>query len=242
MSFSYTWQRCGVTCVDVATGPYYIVQSADVDEQLQVAVTATSIDGSNTATSLPVVAGPGVPTGADPSLSDDPPQEGVTITAIGNWTTSQPPLATTYQWSRCAAVCTPIPGATNASYIPAASDVGLRLLCHLAATDSIGDSVSANTEYSGYVRAAVPTVSVAPTVVQTTAGMLDIAAGTWISSIAYYVSSVTWERCDGAGSSCASVATGHSRYLGPDDVGSTYRALVTVSNASGSATPIETAP
>ena len=52
-----------------------------------------------------------------------------------------------------------------------------------------------------------------------------------------------WQRCDGAGASCADVggATGMSFKPAASDVGSTFRVRVTASNASGAAAPLASA-
>ena len=53
-SYAYQWQRCsGGTCTPIgATGTTYVLQSADVGDTIDVAVTATNASGSGTATSL----------------------------------------------------------------------------------------------------------------------------------------------------------------------------------------------
>jgi hypothetical protein len=52
--FTYQWKRDGVDIVG-ATSSSYVVQAADVGEDITVTVTATNSEGSASATSDPVV-------------------------------------------------------------------------------------------------------------------------------------------------------------------------------------------
>ena len=53
-----------------------------------------------------------------------------------------------------------------------------------------------------------------------------------------------WQRCDASGNNCVDIpgATGSTYTLGPDDVGSTVRVLVTAVNEAGSSNPAASAP
>jgi hypothetical protein len=58
ISYAYQWLRCdvsGTTCRPIAgaTGPSYILTTADLNGSLEVEVTATNSGGSHAATSLP---------------------------------------------------------------------------------------------------------------------------------------------------------------------------------------------
>lgn len=47
-----------------------------------------------------------------------------------------------FAWLRCAATCTPIPGATSAAYVPTAADVGQRLALLVTASNAAGTDES----------------------------------------------------------------------------------------------------
>ena len=72
-------------------------------------------------------------------------EEGATLTAAeGTWTGSAP-LAYAYAWQRCDALggaCTGIGGATQQTYVPAATDVGSTLRVVVTATDPLGSTAS----------------------------------------------------------------------------------------------------
>jgi hypothetical protein len=81
------------------------------------------------------------------------PTEGVAVTTSnGSWSGSP---AFAYSWQRCDAAganCVPIGGATGASYMPTAADVGQRLLSRVTATQ--GQSASADSQPSAVVEPA----------------------------------------------------------------------------------------
>src|SRR5207237_110356 len=74
------------------------------------------------------------------------------------------------QWLRCAAGCTPIAGATSATYKPANADIGSRLQIRQTQT-SAGGSVSAVSATSTPV-AAEPGARIARTLTRTHGGRL----------------------------------------------------------------------
>ena len=62
LAYTYLWERCDVTCTQVATGSSYGVAAADVGKRLKVTVTATGPGGSDTAASpLSAVVAAGFP-------------------------------------------------------------------------------------------------------------------------------------------------------------------------------------
>jgi hypothetical protein len=69
------------------------------------------------------------------------PQQGQTLTATtGSWSGSTP-ITYSYQWQRCTSSgssCTTITGATGASYVPLAGDVGSTIRVRVTATNSVG--------------------------------------------------------------------------------------------------------
>jgi len=81
---------------------------------------------------------------AAPALSTTAPTEGVTMSVTtGTWSNS--PLAYEYQWEACyGATCTPIPGATNATYTPSFSNRNHDFTVKVTATNSDGSTVAAS--------------------------------------------------------------------------------------------------
>jgi hypothetical protein len=80
---------------------------------------------------------------------------------------------------------------------------------------------------------ALPTISGTPQAGQTLTANPGSWSGTAPISYAYQ-----WSRCDSSGANCVNVfaATGTTYALGPADLGSTVRVVVTASNSAGSAT------
>jgi len=153
ITYAYQWLRCdstGTNCAAIAaaTGASYAVTSADVGSTLRVTVTATNSVGSATATSSPttVVQSADSPpvNSALPTISGTP-QDGQLLNASpGTWSGTQP-MTYGYQWLRCdssGANCSPIPGATSASYLVTSADVGSTLRVQVTATNSVGSGTA----------------------------------------------------------------------------------------------------
>jgi hypothetical protein len=94
---------------------------------------------------------------------------------------------------------------------------------------------------AGFKAATPPSNSAAPAIsgVAGTGQTLAGSTGTWSGTAPLSLSS-QWQRCDGAGDSCASVAgaTGSEYALSEADVGYTIRLSVTATNVAGSATAV----
>jgi hypothetical protein len=102
--------------------------------------------------------------GGAPSVTTDPvitgtPQEGQTLTVTAAWTGNPVPTAS-WQWLRCSptddAQCSEIPGATSATYVAAAADVGWKLCVELTVTNTRGTDVHHAGEHTAVVQAAPP--------------------------------------------------------------------------------------
>lgn len=100
------------------------------------------------------------PVSTAPPAVGGAPVTGQTLSvANGAWTGS-PVFA--YQWNRCAGgACTPIPGATAATYAPQAADVGATLQVTVTASNSAG-SASATSPATAAVTAAPGTTPATP--------------------------------------------------------------------------------
>jgi hypothetical protein len=260
----------GANCANIvdATSQSYLVAPDDRGSTLRVGVTATNYDcnahgvdcrySSATAYSAVTAVVPGVPPTPPPpppppGPDDGPPisnalpvvagvpQDGQTLTASsGDWS-GLPPLAHSYQWSRCAASCTAIGGATGTRYTAGSADVGATLVVTVTAKNSLGSA--AVTSARTAVVAAVPNVapvSMAPPVVFGTpkeGGTLTAVPGSWSGSPAPTFS-FGWLRCDHWSGFCLPIAgaDGPNYVLRAEDGGRELRAVVTASNRAGTAT------
>ncbi len=138
VAYGYQWYRCdaaGAHCKSVhgATRPTYTLVAKDVGQTLGFAVHAT--DATGTATAYVSLVGPVA--GADATLvpTAQPTIAGVaglgkTIqVSDGRW--NRKPASLTYAWQRCnpnGRLCTPIAGATAATYAVTAADAGHALV------------------------------------------------------------------------------------------------------------------
>ena len=144
ISYGYQWYRCdaaGAHCTSVhgATRPTYTLVAKDVGHSLGFAVHAT--DATGTATAYASLVGPVA--GAKVTLvSTSQPtiaglaRQGQTLqVSDGAW--SQKPTSVSYAWQRCNAngrLCSPVVGATSATFAVTAADAGHRLAVLVQAT------------------------------------------------------------------------------------------------------------
>jgi hypothetical protein len=144
INYTFNWFRCDATgahCLSIhgATKPTYTQGAKDVGQTLGFAVHATDSAGTTTAyaTLVGPVAAANAPLSAtgQPTISGTPAVGQTLEVSGGSW--NQPPTGYTYQWERCNAngrLCTPIPGATAATYAATASDSTHTLLVAVTAT------------------------------------------------------------------------------------------------------------
>lgn len=192
--------------------------------------------GPPTNTSLPTITGTA--------------QEGQTLTADpGTWTGS--PTSYAYQWRRCNATgasCADIAGATAATYLLAAADVGKTIRVVVTASNASGAGAPATSAQTAVVTAAgTAPVNTAPPTIAGTAlqgQTLTESDGTWTGTPAPTFTR-QWRRCDASGGGCTDIpgATAATYLLAAADVGKTIRAVVTGTNSAGSssATSAQTA-
>lgn len=175
-TFAYQWQR-GTTNIASATAATYTVQGADENATLRVVVTATNSQGSasansaNTATvTFPVAA----PANTVLPVITGTATEGQTLSAsTGTWTGNPVPTFG-YQWQRGT---TNIAGATSATYVLVAGDVGNTVRVVVTATNSQG-SAAANS-------ASTETVEGLPVAtIYDTAAPSGVGNWVWLSSVA----------------------------------------------------------
>jgi type II secretory pathway pseudopilin PulG len=246
-AYSYQWQRCdaaGANCANIATATNqsYTLQAADVDQTVRVVVTATSSVGSTSAnsaaTNVVVVAAPRLTT--SPTTSGIAQIDQVLTGTQGSWASTKPITSYGYQWLRCnsaGAACLAISGASATSYTIASADSGATLRFSVTATNAGGASSASSVQTAGVAVQGAPANSVLPTISGTPAQgqQWTATSGTWSGSPSSY--SYQWQRCDGSGLNCASIAGAAAKNytLVAADVNQTVRALVTAYNAAGSA-------
>ena len=167
----------------------------------------------------------------------------------GTWTNT--PTGYAYWWLRCnTGGCQNIGGATGATYLLGAADVGSTVRVSVTASNAAG-SASATSARTGTVSGPIvppppptPPVNTAPPTISgsaTEGSTLNTSTGTWTNTPTSY--SYQWQRCNTG--ACQNIGTPTSTYLlDSSDVGSTVRVSVTAGNASGSgsATSAPTGP
>lgn len=198
VSFGYQWQRCdaagnGCAAIAAATAQTYSPGSADVGRAVLVSVTASTLAGSASASSLPTlaVASSGATGGAAPRVRTQPlivggTQVGETLSATsGTWAGS--PTSFSYQWRRCAAdrtACTAIAGAGGTAYAITPDDIGATLSFTVTAVGKGGAGSATAVSTPVVTTAPVPAPAVGTAIAQlgragavTTSG--NVAVATW---------------------------------------------------------------
>ena len=244
MTFAYQWMLCdasGNGCSDIASAQSrtYLLGHQDVGLTLRVAVTATNTEGSASATSSPSkVIAPLKPGKAKAPVISGTPQDGQLLTAgTGTWK-GTPPFSFAYQWKSCVKLtCTVIPGATEPTYRPVTSEIGLALRVLVTATNvagaATGSSASTAKVVAGPpVNTAPPAVSGLPVDGQT----LTATSGTWVGT-APFTYGYQWRSCSLLSGECTDIAgaTGASYTAGPLDVANALEVVVTTTSSHGTA-------
>ena len=247
LTFGYQWLRCDsvtwlCTPISGATGATYTVGPADVGFKLQSSVRATNAAGQATASSYgsAIVAAAAPVNTVKPALSGVARDGQVVSTTDGTWTGTQP-LTFGYQWLRCDSVtwlCTPISGATGATYTVGPADVGFKLQSSVRATNAAGQA-TASSYGSAIVAAAAPVNTVKPALsgVARDGQVVSTTDGTWTGTQPLTFG-YQWLRCDSVTWLCTPIsgATGATYTVGPADVGFKLQSSVRATNAAGQAT------
>jgi hypothetical protein len=151
--YKYQWLRCtaqGTDCAAIggATTQRYAMSAADVGHELEVRVTASNADGSNSATSDPsatvAASGTAPANTAKPAISGKAAKGETLSASTGAWNGSKP-LQYAYQWQRCGksgGSCSDISKATNATYKLTSADVGNTVRVVVTASNSHGNQTA----------------------------------------------------------------------------------------------------
>ena len=144
IGFSYQWFRCnsvGGHCLSIhgSTSPTYKLVAKDIGQTIGLTLYAS--DSTGTTTAYASLVGPIVEAGTPLSLITTPTISGTarvggTLTiSPGQW--APEPSSYAYAWLLCnpnGRLCTPIAGATSASFQPTPADVGHALVGQVTAT------------------------------------------------------------------------------------------------------------
>jgi hypothetical protein len=244
-TYTRHWEDCdssGNDCSDItgATGTSYQLSAGDVGHTIRVAVTASNPGGSTTARSAQTAKVTAIaPTNtALPAISGSA-VEGQTLTSTtGSWTGSP---TYTRRWEDCdgsGSDCSDIAGATGSTYKLASTDVGHTIRLRVKASNSAGSSEASSEPTSAVTAPPHTPTNTTPPVVSgpAEAGQtLTSSTGTWTSAPTEF--SYQWQQCEASGNGCANIsgAEGSTYVLASRDVGHTVRAVVTATNAGGSA-------
>jgi hypothetical protein len=178
-------------------------------------------------------------------------QQGQTLTeAHATWSNS--PTAYSYQWERCdagGASCQDVSGATHATYVLSADDVGSTLVVQEIASNPGGTGSPAASAPTAVVQEAptwpaVPVAASPPSVSGSArqGQTLSESHGAWSNAPNFYA--YQWQDCDAGGANCIAIAgaTGQTYTLTAADVGQTISVQEVASNAGGSGLPASSLP
>jgi hypothetical protein len=257
IAYHYQWYRCdpgAAHCSSIhgATAPSYKLVAADATRTIGLTVTATDSSGkaSGYASAVGLVA-PATATfvsTVQPAVTGTVQQGRTLQVDNGSWSGS--PTSFTYSWSRCNAngrICTPLAGATAATYVVTAQDVGHALVVLVTASSggataaalsatATGATAGTGTTTTTTTSSPGPRNTVAPAVSGSAVqgSQLTATAGTWTGSgtVRY---AYQWYRCDATGAHCSSIhgATVASYKLVTQDVSHTMGLTVNATDSAG---------
>ena len=159
--------------------------------------------------------------------------------SAGTW--SGAPVRYAYQWQRCNASgeeCTNVGGATGQTYAPSEEDLGATVRVIVSAINTGGAVGVPSTATATISRPTAPASTAAPAIagVAQDGQTLSASTGSW-SGTPPTSYSYRWESCNASGEGCSTIEGAESAEyaLGDGDIGATLRAIVTATNAAGSA-------
>jgi hypothetical protein len=222
ISYSYKWSRCdqaGTTCTAIpgAVLPTYLLSSADVGKTVVFSVTAKDSSGTAVAEVSPI--GPIAPalklaSIGRPAVTGAAKVGSTLSVSAGFWTTT--PTAVAFAWQRCGTngrTCTPIAGATSATYVPVAADAGHVLVVRVQATAgtatqavlslATGVVASAQTTTTTTTTTPAPQPGPAPSARPAVTGTAKV--GQKLTGPATSGATYQWHRCDPGGAHCSSI-------------------------------------
>ena len=169
------------------------------------------------------------------------PRQGQTLSATsGQWSSNT--ASVTRQWLRCNAAastsCSPINGATAATYTLGSADAGFRMAVEETATN-LGGSAAARSAPTAVVVPLPPVNTGAPSIFGTPRNGEQLFAntGSWQNSPTNF--DYQWRRCNSIGSACQDIsgATASSYTAAELDIGLRVVVRVVAHNAGGDSEP-----
>lgn len=239
----YNAAPSGCSDVSGATASTYGLTSADIGSRMRVIVTAISSAGNAAKTSgEAAVTGQGPPKNtAVPTISGTA-QQGQTLTGdVGVWSGAQ---SKSVVWQRCDAsgeACADIAGATSATYVPVADDIGSSLRFSVTASNARG-SATVVSAAKGVVQTGAPVIAAgqSPRVggLFNAGQLLTANPGTWTNNPTSFT--YQWYRCDPSGQ-CTATGSSASTFetSATSDVGYSFKFTVVASNQYGESSPEE---
>ncbi len=237
---SYQWQLCNPTCGNIsgATNSTYTPVAGDVGWTLKVIETVTHAgydDGGSTSAASPAVIKGSFTTTSDVVING-PPIVG-TSTTITNGVYSVTATSRSYQWELCDSSgslpsCNPIGGATNNSYTPDSSEVGLTLrVVETVSRAGYNDGGSTSAAATVVVGVITNNTQVAINGTPKVDTPSTLTAGTY--SPTPTAQTYQWERCDSGGNNCSNIGGATNTTYTPvaGDVGSTLRVVETATKS-----------
>ncbi len=246
-TYTYQWQSCnssGESCSPVsgATSSAFSITSSYVGKTIRVAVTAKNSIGSSEAISLAsaVVIVPAPPSNTALPVISGLARDGQVVSAsTGGWSGTTP-MSYTYQWQNCnvdGKECQSIEDATGQTYTLTSEDLETTLKVVVTATNSLGSAHAASLA-STEIEPGAPSELEAPSISgnPNTNQILYANAGQWGGTETEV--SYQWESCNAIGRECAPIAGATEPEYGlyEENIGTTLRIRVGVSNAHGSVT------
>lgn len=251
-SFTYQWERCDATGKECSVlsgqnASTYKLTGQDVGHTTVVAERAHNAGGYSQLVPSPptpqVVASSPVVVKA-PQISGVAQEAHELSSSTGSWTNE--PDKYEYLWLRCDAqgdACSPIAGATSASYEPVHEDVDHELAVEVTVRNAGGTGASTS-EPSAQVLPLPPHALAAPAVEGSAAQgqMLSEKHGGWTGEPSEYA--YRWQRCDALGTSCLPIpgAEAPGYRLTAADVGYAITVQEIASNAGGESEPAASSP
>ncbi len=246
--YTFQWQDCTTTgaqtsCSDIpgATGQTYLLADSDVDDQIDVQVTASNSAGSNTASSeqTGIVTMERPVNNTAPSISGDSTAGAQLQVDPGAWTSAAYGLS--YQWELCDASgqnCTPIAGAYDPTYDTPVTDAGVTLAVAVTGWSALGSTTVTTAPTPTLATPIAPSNTTAPSISGTAQGGQTLTAnpGAWSGSLTISYS-YQWQDCDTTGNNCTAItgASAAAYAATRADAGSTINVIVTATNAAGTA-------
>lgn len=242
ITYARQWNRCDVagsncTAIPGAIASTYVLTDADVGSTIRLAVTATNVAASATASSAATATvGPKVPpvNTVAPSIGGSAIDGQLLTAADGTWTGTAT-ITTTRRWQRCAPAgvdCADL-AATGTTLTLTAADVGSVFRTRVTATNPDG-STQIHSALTPVVAPAIPASTAAPVISGTAreGQLLSATPGTWkgTPTITYAYS---WQRCPLGVCSTIAGATAPTYRVAAADVGAPLRVTVTATNAAG---------